>query len=43
MIRICLADDEAEFLALMKELLGNDLAAKAVFCEIDAYENPEPL
>ena len=43
MIRICLADDEAEFLALMKELLGNYLAEKAVLCEIDAYENPEPL
>lgn len=43
MIRICLADDEAEFLALMKELLGNYLAEKAVLCEIDTYENPEPL
>ena len=43
MIRICLADDEAEFLALMKGLLGNYLAEKAVLCEIDAYENPEPL
>lgn len=43
MIRICLADDEAELLALMKELFGNYLAEKAVLCEIDAYENPEPL
>ena len=43
MIRICLADDEAEFLALMKGLLENYLAEKAVLCEIDAYENPEPL
>ena len=36
MIRICLADDEAEFLALMKGLLENYLAEKAVLCEIDA-------
>ena len=43
MIRICLADDEAEFLALMKGLLENYLAEKAVLCEIDAYENSEPL
>ena len=43
MIRICLVDEEAEFLALMKELIGNFLAQKEILCEIDTYENPELL
>ena len=43
MLRICLVDEEAEFLALMKELIGNCLARKTVLCEIDIYQNPELL
>lgn len=43
MLRICLIDDDVEFLEIIKKILHNYLAEKAISCRIDPFVNPELL
>lgn len=43
MLRICLIDDDVEFLEIIKKILHDYLAEKAIPCRIDSFVNPELL
>lgn len=43
MLRISLIDDDVEFLEIIKKILHNYLAEKAIPCRIDPFVNPELL